>query len=210
MTKETKDLILVWTSIIVAVFTVVMTVEVAVQIYIALAPTHPVQPVPVASQIQAAQNGTWAQTIEQIWPWLHGNYSAIIAGGMLLFATYLNIKLVRYRVSMKSADRLTDRSIQEHPKAELMEHVERSLKPSKPPPNEDIAVGTKVRLRSPRSEADRCQSPGWIDAMDACIGQEFVVQSCESNGLLRLEGLRPKVCVAWVEPLPQVAPVRAK
>lgn len=173
-------------------------------------PTPPVQSVASPSQAQTAQQGTWAKSLERDWDGLTRNLSPIIGGSMSLFAAVLYFLARRRRSSAPSADGRTGQSIQDHPQLKQMGHVALSLEPSKPPPDDGITVGTRVRLCSPLTDADRHRFPGWIDEMDAHVGQEFVVQSCASNGLLQLEGLRPKVCVAWVEPSSQVARVHAK
>jgi len=209
MKGKTWNRIAIWNSIVCTLFT-------AALVFFAVFPRSPVQPVASPSQPQSEQQGSWVQSLEHEWrgslryvPDILRYVPAIIVGSMTILAALLNLRAAQIRGSVESGDHCADQSIQDHPQLKQIGHVALSIEPSKPPPDEGIAVGTRVRLRGPLTDADRHQFPGWIDEMDASIGQDFVVRSCASNGLLQLEGLRPKVCVAWVEPSSQVARVRA-
>jgi hypothetical protein len=94
-----------------------------------------------------------------------------------------------------------------HPSEKEDHSIDQNMKQSEPQPEKSIVVGTRLRLCSP-SNLEKKLCPIWIPAMDEHVGQEFVVESQSSNGLMRLRGFKYDVNVAWVEPAGEATYVR--
>jgi hypothetical protein len=189
MTGKSKANLALWSSFLTMLLTAVMA-------WFTIFPRSPVQSAASPSQAQ----GSWVQPLEKDWRGSLRIFSAVIAGSMVLFASWLNSRAIRSLRAIQSGDRPDNQAAQDRPLPERLEHLPLSMTRPGVHADGEIAVGAKVRLCYPPTEVDKQRCPGWIADLDRYIGQDFVVEKLEPNGLLRLEGLRYDANVAWVVP----------